>query len=189
VKHAAWGLTGGIASGKSTVGRLFEAEGFSWLDADQITRELSAPGGAAFDPIVKKFGTAERNALRELVFRDEKARVELEAILHPLIRQATDTLLKELPPPILYEASLLVETGRYRDFRGLITVSAPTDQRRARLVARSPESAKLAERIIAAQLTDADREAVADFVIRNDGTPDQLRIQVQAIARKIAATP
>lgn len=185
----AWGLTGGIASGKSTVARLFASEGFRIIDADQIARELSAPGGAAHGAIVKKFGTSERAALRELIFRDAHARQDLEAILHPEISRVVELKIAELraenEAPILYEASLLVETGRYRDLRGLVTVSAPEQLRLTRLTARDPSSAGVAAHIISNQISDAAREKVADFVIKNDGTLERLLTEVKKIARKI----
>jgi dephospho-CoA kinase len=189
MRSSVWGLTGGIASGKSTVAKLFAAEGFQIFDADELARELSR--GAAQGAILSRFGTADRKALRDLVFQDPKARSDLESILHPLIREATEQKILELSrhcsSPILYEATLLVETGRYRDFEGLITVSAPVKERRTRLIARDPSVSGVADQIIAAQLTDADREAVADFVIRNDGAFSSLKAQAQKIAKQLIA--
>src|SRR5690606_18150449 len=120
-----WGLTGGIASGKSTVARIFAENGIGVLDADALTRELSAPGGAAHAAIEKRFGTADRSRLREMVFRDPQARKDLEGILHPLIRLESERRIRDalsermakgerLPLRMIYEATLLVETGRHK---------------------------------------------------------------------------
>ena len=191
-----WGLTGGIASGKSTAARLFADEGFQVLDADAISRKLSLPGGAAFNEILNRFGTADRDELRQIVFADPSARRDLEAVLHPKIREESARQIQEsaknhqgdAPCYILYEATLLAETGRYRDFDGLIVVSAPLEMRRERLLARdsikgiSPETA---ERILASQLPDSEREAVATYVIHNHGAIEDLKNCVHQIALKI----
>ncbi|MDR3606780.1 MAG: dephospho-CoA kinase [Oligoflexia bacterium] len=190
----AWGLTGGVASGKSTVAKFFAEEGFVVIDADQIARELSAPGGAAHDEIVQRFGSAESQALREIVFRDARARADLEAILHPKIRAIARRKFEEAgSAPVLYEAALLVETGSYRDFAGLITVSAPREKRIERLLNRPPKvvasswkmTREMAEKIIDTQISDDEREAVATYVIHNDQGLESLHAQARLIARKI----
>src|SRR5262249_25279769 len=123
-----WGLTGGIASGKSTAARAFEKAGFYIIDADQLARDLSLPGSPAFDEIVKIFGTYERDKIREQTFSQPQKRQALEALLHPLIRKKSQELIaKKLtqsksPLFVLYEAALLVETRGYQNFEGLIVV-------------------------------------------------------------------
>lgn len=181
-----WGLTGGIASGKSTVARLFEKEhGIPVIDADEVNRELSAPGGAAHAAIVARFGTADRARLRELVFMDPAARRDLEAILHPLIREESERRIAGLAAQgtrrVLYEATLLVETGRYRDFAGLIVVESPRAARIARLTARDGLTREQSERVLAAQASDEDRRRAATTVIENSGSLEELRQKVAAL--------
>jgi len=188
-----WGLTGGIAAGKSLAARFFAEEGIPVLDADQLARGLTAPGGAGYEPVMKRFGTVDRQRLREIVFADSEARRDLEAILHPLIRAESESRLKELalkagwvpggaPVPVIYEAALLVETGRYRDLDGLIVVEAPRDIREARLIARDGVSPELARQILDAQTSDEARAKVASVVLRNDRDADALREGVKKVA-------
>jgi dephospho-CoA kinase len=178
-----WGLTGGIASGKSSVAKFFSEFGFPVIDADSVSRELSREGGEAHDLIVKHFGTADRAALRELVFKDPLKRVELEAILHPLIaRESTkrmDEHAKAGAKLIIYEASLLVETRRYKDFDGLIVVDSPRDVRKKRLISRNAFSEKLADQIINAQAQDQARLAAANVVFENNSSLEELREKVR----------
>lgn len=191
----AWGLTGGIASGKSSAAKFFAEAGIPVLDADQVSRSLTAPGGAAYDSIVQRFGTADRARLREIVFNDPQARKDLEAILHPLIREASMREMEQLaraaggsdshPVPVVYEATLLVETGRYRDFAGLIVVEAPKEDRIARLITRDGSNREMAEKILAAQVSDEARRVAATHVIVNDSDLSKLRSQVQALAAKL----
>jgi dephospho-CoA kinase len=176
-----WGLTGGVASGKSSAARFFAEAGLPVLDADAISRELSSPGGAAFDAIVARFGTADRARLREIVFADAGARSALEGILHPLIRAESARRASAFSGPVIYEAALLVESGRARELAGLIVVDAPASVRRARLVARDRCTGELADRIISAQAGDAERIAAASVVLRNIGSLDELRAQVVAL--------
>ncbi|MCM2323997.1 MAG: dephospho-CoA kinase [Oligoflexia bacterium] len=196
-----WGLTGGIASGKSTVARFFEEADIPVVDADQISRQLSAPGGAAHDAIVQRFGTAERARLRERVFADPKARRDLEAILHPLIQIESLRQMRALaeqwvprhpsgtgPVPIVYEAALLVETGRYRTLRGLIVVEAPREARIERLMKRDGSPRELAEKILGAQASDEARRAAATHVIDNSGSVEDLRDRTRAVARALQGT-
>ncbi len=187
-----WGLTGGIASGKTTVARFFEAEDVTVIDADQISRDLSSPGGAAHAAILKRFGTDDRRKLREIVFRDLAARKDLEAILHPLIAAESRRRMEEAArrskgpkasdgrTPVIYEAALLVETGRYRDFEGLIVVEAARDLRMQRLVNRDRVEEALAQQMINAQISDAERRKVASQVWENAGDLDELRARVRA---------
>jgi dephospho-CoA kinase len=188
-----WGLTGGIASGKSMAGRYFEEAGFPVLDADALSRELSAPGGAAHDKIVARFGTADRAKLREIVFKDVGARRDLEAILHPLIGQESIKRMHAMAEAmtsqgkkahVIYEATLLVETGRYRQMSGLIVIDAPSAMRRARMIERDGSTPEMADRILAAQLSDEERRKAATVIIPNTGTPEDLRTAVQNFIRQ-----
>jgi dephospho-CoA kinase len=194
-KPEVWGLTGGIASGKSAVARFFAEAGVPVIDADQVARDLRAPGGAAFDPILKRFGTADSARLRGIVFADPQARADLEAILHPLIRDESARRIAAAIEgrtgvvPVIYEAALLVETGRYRDFKGLIVVSADEKLRMARLVARDGCTEGMAQKMIASQIEDAKRREAATYVIENHGSLDDLRAQVLSLLPKIGFSP
>jgi dephospho-CoA kinase len=186
-----WGLTGGIASGKSTVARIFQEAGVPVLDADQITRNLSAPGGPAHQAILKRFGTADRKLLREKVFSDAQARKDLEAILHPLIqteslKQAASLAKSSGRSFVLYEASLLVETGRYHDLAGLIVVEAPRELRMKRLIERDGMEPEMAQRVLDSQISDAERRKAATHVILNPGSLDELRKQVQSLIPQLS---
>lgn len=184
--YEVWGLTGGIAAGKSAAARIFEEQGFPVLDADALSRELSAPGGAAHAAIVRRFGTADRAQLRQIVFADPAARKDLEAILHPMIVAESQARLARLAQAysgpgkarIIYEAALLVETGRYRQLDGLIVIDAPVALRRTRLISRDGTSPELADKILSAQASDAERQAAATVLIANTGSIEELRSHI-----------
>ena len=181
-KTAIWGLTGGIASGKSMVGYFFEQAGIPVLDADLISRELSGKKGKAYPAIIRRFGTNDRAKLRKLVFSDPIARKDLEAILHPLIRAETASRTANLSKPLaIYEAALLVETGGYKELAGLIVVQAPLVLRRQRLMDRNGFTAELADSILAAQLSDLERRKVANVIIENAGSLEDLRQQTLSV--------
>jgi dephospho-CoA kinase len=133
--------------------------------------------------IVKRLGTSDRAALRELIFKDPSKRAELEAILHPLIfresRRRMDEHTRAGAKLIIYEASLLVETGRYLDFDGLIVVDSPREVRKNRLVLRNAFSENLADQIINAQAQDQDRLAAATVVFQNNSSVEDLREKVR----------
>lgn len=186
------GLTGGIASGKSTVARVMAGMGLPVVDADQIARDLNSEGGKAYPAIVQRFGTGDRREIRKLIFSDPAARRDLEAILHPLI-QAESLIRIHIaaarsqfdPAWVAYEAALLVETGRYRDFDALIVVDAPRELRRVRLIARDGLEVELADAILNAQAGDAERLAAATFVISNSGDLDALRRETASVIAKL----
>ncbi|MCM0606221.1 MAG: nucleoside triphosphate pyrophosphohydrolase [Xanthomonadaceae bacterium] len=188
------GLTGGAASGKSTVRDLFRAEGFETLDADQVVRELSAPGGEAYDKIKKYFKTDNKKEIRDRVFGSEVDRKALESILHPLVRMkmvehATELASKsrdgEARPTLVYEASLLVETGRYKDCEILITVSAEPEEQIARLMKRDGLNPGQAKAMLKSQASNTEREKVASHVITNRGTLEDLKEQTLVLISKL----
>ena len=191
------GLTGGIGSGKSTVADLFAALGVPVIDTDVVARELTAPGGAALGEIDAKFGAAvmhadgtlDRAALRRRVFSDANARHELEAILHPRIRQIVAQTLATLTTPYaLIVIPLLVETGGYRDVLSrVLVVDCPEDLQIARVMARSGLAQDEVEAILAAQAGGAARLAIADDVIVNTASPEALRTQVATLHRRYLA--
>jgi dephospho-CoA kinase len=184
---AFWGLTGGAASGKTTIAGFFTELGLPVLDADGVSHRLSAPGGAAHDEIVKLFGTADRGKLREIVFQDPSARQKLEKILHPLIARESALEMQRLAdetgaPVVIYEATLLIETGRHQSLSGLIVVESPLKQRKIRLLARSGVTETIAEGILKSQLSDEERRKAASILIENNGSLDELRSKVREIS-------
>jgi len=178
------GLTGGIGSGKSTVADCFAAQGVPVIDTDVIARELTAPGGTALEAIRAAFGDTvmqadgrlDRAALRRHVFADTPARRQLEAILHPLIRQRVEQTLAILTAPyVVIVIPLLVESGGYRDLLDrVLVVDCPEDLQVARVVARSGLGRDEVTAILAAQASRVERLAVADDVIRNTASPEAL---------------
>lgn len=192
-----YGLTGGIACGKSTVARLFESLGARVVDADQLAREVVAPGTPGLAAIVATFGeemldehgALDRKRLGAVVFADPEKRRALEAITHPRIAAAGMQRLMELSsgdaPYLLYEAALLVEGGTHKNFPGLIVVSTSPELQLARLMARDASSEEEAKARIAAQLPLREKEALADHVIFNDGDLNHLRAAVEDVHRRI----
>ena len=182
-----FGLTGGIGSGKSTVAKLFEELGVPCLDADTIARKLRQPGEAGYDLILSRFGTTDRGRLREILSQDPVAKKDLEAILHPLIKEASDRELKNLAtanpqaPFLLYEATLLIEAGRTQDFDGVILVTAPQDERMKRVGLRDQTTSEATLRMIQSQMIDEERKAHATHVIENHGSLEDLRGQVKRV--------
>lgn len=188
-------LTGGIASGKSTVARLFAERGVPVLDADEAARAVVVPGSeglrevvAAFGPeVLDRQGELDRAALRRMVFSDETARRRLEAILHPLIerhlRAALGERLRENPAYVLVVVPLLAEVGRYAWIDRVLVVDAPESLQRQRLIDRDRIEPELADRMIAAQVGRKARLALAEELILNDGTPEGLAERVAELDR------
>ena len=190
--YRVFGLTGGVASGKSTVAKVFSDKNFVVIDADQLTHLLSQPGGLGYEAIIRRFGTSDRGLLRKMVFSDSKARQDLEAILHPLIQAESLRLMSEAAkqaanPIIIYEAALLVEKNLASDFEGLIVVEAPKEIRLQRLLSRDGMSEEIAEKIFASQATDEERRKVATFTLDNSGSLEQLKKQVEELITKLEA--
>jgi dephospho-CoA kinase len=194
------GLTGGIGSGKSTVARMIAALGVPVLDADQLLRDVQAPGqpaaaeiAAAWPQVMRPDGSVDRAALGRIVFADPVARLRLEAITHPRIQALTEARAAELAAAghrlVFYEASLLVETGRYRDLDGLVVVSAAPETQLARVLARDGMTEAQARARIAAQLPLADKVRVATAVIDNDGSLEATREQVERLVAALRADP
>jgi len=192
------GLTGGIGSGKSTVADCFAALDVPVIDTDVIARDLTtAPGGAALDAIRAAFGatamqadgTLDRAALRRRVFADGAARRQLEAILHPRIRQVVDDMLATLSAPYaLIVIPLLVETGGYQDvLNRVLVVDCPEDVQIARVRARSGLTQAEIKAILAAQAGRAERLAVADDIIVNTSTVEALQAEVAALHQRYLA--
>lgn len=186
------GLTGGIGVGKSLVASLFQELGsIPVLDADQVARDLRAPGGEASAPILKRFGTLDRTELRGLLSSDPKAKKDLESILHPLIQKKSAEAMRALEashptaPFLIYEASLLIESGRLADFDGLIVVTSPLPDRLSRIMARDGVSKEAALSLIEAQNTDSYRLKHARHLIENLGSIEDLKTQVLKVLDQI----
>jgi dephospho-CoA kinase len=186
-----YGITGGIASGKSTAAEFFRQLGAPVVDADEIARTLREPGGKASAAILMRFGTLDRIALREMIAVDPKARKDLEAILHPLIHKESERQFALLARPnprvpayAIYEAALLVETGRARHFEGVILVESRVENQLARLIERdrmTPERARqFLDATLAANPIEKKRNA-ATHIIQNDGTLDELQAEVRRL--------
>jgi dephospho-CoA kinase len=187
------GLTGGIASGKSTVSAMLRALGAHVIDADQVAREVVAPGTPALAEIAAHFGpevllpdgTLDRKKLGARVFADVDARRALERITHPRIAAATQQEIARLRAagvdPVIYDAALIVENRLYTWMQGLIVVSVPPAVQVARLMIRDDIDEAAAEARIAAQLPLADKVAVATHVIDNSGVHGETEAQVRAL--------
>ena len=173
------GLTGGIGSGKSTVARLIADLGVPVLDADQLAREVVEPGrpalaevAAAWPAAIGPDGKVDRKRLAAIVFADPAQRLRLERIMHPRIQALAGERLAALAAGgetlAFYEASLLVESGRSKDFDGLVVVSASPERQLERVLARGGLTRPQAEARIAAQLPLAAKVRVATHLIDND---------------------
>jgi dephospho-CoA kinase len=181
------GLTGGIGSGKSTVAALVSARGARVIDADVLARGVVEPGTSGLAAIVEAFGrevlradgALDRPALAAVVFADPGARARLDGIVHPLVRARAVELLGEMPPDavVVQDIPLLVESGQGDAFDLVLVVEAALETRVARLVARGLSDGDARARI-AAQATDAERRAVADVVLDNSGSREELGKQV-----------
>ena len=190
------GLTGGIGTGKSTVARLFTDRGVPVVDADALARDVVAPGlpahadiAVAWPEAIAEDGAIDRKRLGDIVFADPAARARLEAITHPRIQAASTERLAALAAAghrlALYQAPLLVESGRHRDFDGLIVVTALQATQIARVRARDGLSQAQAEARIRAQLPTAEKVAVATFVIDNGGDLAATEAAVDALLKRL----
>jgi dephospho-CoA kinase len=187
------GLTGGIASGKSTVADLFAARGVTVLDTDLIARQVVEPGQPALGQVVEAFGpgvldsdgSLDRPALRARVFSDPAARRRLEGILHPAIR--AELARQSVAAGGEYQVlviPLLVEGGRVDTVDRVLVVDCPVETQLERLTARDGETTESALKIIASQASREARLAAADDVIENAGRPEELAAQVASLDAK-----
>lgn len=177
------GLTGGVASGKSVVSRVWKEEGATLVDADQIARELVHPRTSAWKALVKAFGkeilqedgSIHRKKLAARVFSDPVERELLNRILHPRIKREIDRRIKEIgrrnPKAIVViDAALLVETGYYRNVDQVVVVTSTQEQQVERLRRRDMMDQEMARGIIDSQIRGEERIKVADLIIRNEGS-------------------
>jgi len=183
-------LTGGIASGKSTVAALFEQQGVPVIDLDRIAREVVAPGSALLAAVFERFGpgvraadgSLDRRALRERVFHDADARRELEALLHPAIHARAAQLAAGVDAPYLVTViPLLAESGGAASYERVLVVDCDEALQRQRLAARDGADPELIEAALAAQAPRTARLALADEVIYNAGVPADLAPRVREL--------
>jgi dephospho-CoA kinase len=190
------GLTGGIASGKSTVSEMFRELGAQVIDADQVARDVVEPGTPGLEEVARRFpgvvdatGRLDRAALGQRVFADPAERRALEAIVHPRIREEVarriDALARAGVTVVLYDAALLIENGLHRGMDGVVLVSAPESVQRSRLAARDGLDAAAITARLAAQLPLADKRAHATWVVDNGRSLDETRAQVRQIWEQI----
>ncbi len=181
------GLTGGIGSGKSLVGEYFADMGAIVVDSDQLARDVVERGTPGFEDLLQRFGDAvlthgelDRRKLADVIFNDEVARKDLEAIIHPRVRATFDLVVSEAADDaiIVNEIPLLHEVSAHDRFDITIAVSAPEELRIKRAIARGMKEYQVRARI-ASQVSDFERESGVDFVIDNDGTEDDLLRQVE----------
>jgi dephospho-CoA kinase len=185
------GLTGGIGSGKSTVSSMLAERGAVVVDADAITRQLQRPGEPVFDAMVERFGpgivaadgTLDRPAVAAIVFTDEQARKDLEAIVHPAVGVEMVRRMEEArgtDKVVVYDVPLLVESGK-TGYGAVVVVDVDPEVAVDRLVAHRGFSADDARNRIANQVSREERRAVADRVVDNSGTLEELRAQVDEL--------
>jgi dephospho-CoA kinase len=182
-------LTGGIGSGKSTVGQIFEDLGAIVTDSDQLARDVVERGTNGFDQIIAAFGDEvlkngdlDRAALGELVFKDPDKRKQLEHITHPLIRKAFSKIVESSKGDsiVINQIPLLVESNHDYKFDHVITISASEDVRIERLLKRGMNLNQIKQRL-QAQSTDAQREQISDSIIRNDKSQTELLPEVEKV--------
>jgi len=175
-------LTGGIGAGKSLAAQYFSDLGARVVDADQLARVAIERGSDGFDEVILRFGEEimrdgdiDRKTLAEIIFSDPQAKQDLEGIIHPRVRELFLEVVADLKSEeiLIYEIPLLAESGSAKNFDLVITVEADLELRKERLLKRGMFISEI-ERRIASQASREEREALADFVITNDGDEDQL---------------
>jgi dephospho-CoA kinase len=194
------GLTGGIASGKSTVAEILKRQGAAIINADVLAREVVEPGHQAWTEIVNTFGiavlqpdrTLDRQKLRAIIFDDAAARKKIESIIHPQVRALAEQRIREHAAAgyavIVYEVPLLFEGNLQEWLRPVILVACDVDTQRNRLQSRDNLSAAQAQKHIDAQMSLEAKRRLADYVIENNGSLEDLKRQVQAVLEKIKTT-
>jgi dephospho-CoA kinase len=185
------GLTGGVASGKSTVSAILAELGALVIDADALAREVVARGTPGLDAVVAEFGPGvltpegdlDRPAMGRLVFGDDAARRRLEAIIHPLVieQMAEIEATAGEDDVVVHDIPLLAEGGRADTFDAVVVVDAPRDLQVERMLGDRGWTREDAESRIAAQATREERRAIATHVIDNNGTLEELRTRVEAV--------
>jgi len=189
-------LTGGIATGKSYVAKKLHEAGVPLVDADVLAREVVAPGTAGLSAVRRRFGpdavrrdgSMDRVRIAQIVFKDRRARLDLEAISHPAVQKAVNEFFDALPkrtPFAIADIPLLYETSREKQFDAVIVVACPRDIQLQRVMERNNLSKEDAERRLAAQLPIDKKIEKATYVIKTDGTFDQTDEQVASLIEKL----
>jgi dephospho-CoA kinase len=190
-----FGLTGNIGSGKSTVAAMLRDAGIPVLDVDRISKEVTAPGGRAYDAVVQAFGrgivrddgSIDRKRLGEIVFADPRLRSQLEAITHPAIlegvKEAIAGIKREGHRAAVVEATLIHESGRKGLFEAVISVSCDRETAISRLATRDGMTRAQAEARLRAQMPADLKAGASDYLIDNSGTLDETRRQVEQVMR------
>ncbi len=189
------GLTGGVASGKSTVAGMLADLGAVVIDADQLAREVVEPGTPGLASVVEEFGddvladdgTLDRAALGAVVFADEEKRRRLEGILHPLIREQSLEIEAQAPDEalVVHDIPLLAESGQSDRFEAVIVVDVPEETQVERMTGQRGWTEEDARSRVAAQASREDRRAIATYVIDNTGTRDDLRERVAEVVEML----
>ena len=190
------GLSGGIGSGKSTVAKILADLGAVVIDADAIAKEVLEPGQVGYENVIHIFGeevldssgNIDRKKLAELVFQDASKLSQLEAIVHPAVVARVGQIRESLPETsnVVYDTPLLVERELQEQFDKVLIVLANLDIRKQRLVSRGLEMGDIEARLTN-QVSDDQRSAVADFVIVNNGSPQELRDAVTKVWQQLSA--
>jgi dephospho-CoA kinase len=190
-------LTGGIATGKSYVSAKIKEAGVPIVDADVLSREVVAPGTPGLAAVRKRFGpdavrrdgTMDRVRIAQIVFKDKRARLDLEAIIHPAVQRAIDDFFAQLPkrtPFAVADIPLLFETKREGQFQSVVVVACPREMQLTRLMERSKLSKEDAERRLAAQLPIDQKVKKATHVIRTEGTFEETDAQVAELIKNLS---
>jgi dephospho-CoA kinase len=194
------GLTGGIASGKSTVAKILQSLGAAIVNADDLAREVVEPGQEAWKEIVASFGadilqsdqTLDRQKLRKLIFNRPEARKQLESIIHPRVRALAEERIRQYAAAgyavVVYEVPLLFEGNLQEWLRPVILVACDVETQTVRLQKRDHLTAADAEKHIAAQMSLNDKRRLADYVIENNGSLEDLERQTRQILEQLKAT-
>jgi len=192
------GLTGGVASGKSAVSQIWKGEGTYLIDADRISRELVQPRTPGWRALIKAFGkevlredgAIHRKRLAARVFSNPNERELLNHILHPRIKKEIDRRIKAIGQKdpkaiVVIDAALLIETGYYRDVDQVVVVISTKKQQMERLKRREGMDQKGAQRVIHSQISSEERMKVADFIIRNEGSLEEIEKKAKKVLQKL----
>jgi dephospho-CoA kinase len=194
------GLTGGIASGKTTVAKIMKRLGAAVVDADALSREVVEPGRHAWKAIVDTFGaevlrsdqTLDRQKLRAVIFNNTTARKKLESIIHPRVRALAEERISQHAAAgyeiVVYEVPLLFEGNLHEWLRPVVLVACDTDVQKQRLRQRDRLTPGEAQKHIEAQMSLEEKRQLADYVIENDGDMESLERQVEAVLKRIKTT-